>query len=321
MSGKAYNIVASQFGETFSGLIEEIQRRNDEGLPISWNRPWMVDPASKKEDALVMGMSGLPINGGSNRMYSGSNVPVLYFTQLSKGWVDPRWFTFNQIKKLGLEFKDEIDRRHTKVLHYSEFESKDRRNDKDDGVRRSVRYYRVWNGSQLEMGALSLFGDGQPGAKLSGSDDKIVKRALDLGAEIRHGGSRAFYSPGFDFVQMPEEDKFHTNDGYHSVMYHELTHWTGHTDRLNRKHPSPDESDKKATFNEEYAWEELVAELGASFLCSHTDRDCTPQHVEYLRIWKERALKDPAALLQAAKCASDAAMMLIPERDKKGGAR
>ena len=63
MANKAYTIVAEQFGEVFSNLVDEIRRRDSEGLPPSWNRVWEVTDESKKEDSLIMGMSGLPRSG------------------------------------------------------------------------------------------------------------------------------------------------------------------------------------------------------------------------------------------------------------------
>jgi antirestriction protein ArdC len=81
-------------------------------------------------------------------------------------------------------------------------------------------------------------------------------------ADIRHGGSRAYFNPAEDYIRLPVKESFKTPENYYSTALHELTHWSGHESRLNRL-------DKLARFgNESYAAEELVAELGASFLTS-----------------------------------------------------
>lgn len=318
MAVNVFGIIAKEFGDTFSSLMEKMELAESEGKPISWNRPWDVDKSMKGEDN-ELGLSGLPVNGASSRMYSGSNVPLLYFKSIAKGWTDPRWFTINQIKKIGLTFRDDVDRRHTKIIHYSQFtiDESRRTGDLDDGKRGSVRYYRVWNACQLDLSGSDLFDmdESKDSLKdeLNDSEDKVLIKAVGLGARILHGGSRAFYSPSKDTIRLPDPDKFHSDDLYHGIAYHELCHWTGHPSRLNRSHPIIEDDEMTTTFNEAYAWEELVAELGSSFLCSHTRRNCEVGHIEYLRVWKARAKQDPVSLLQAAKCASDAAMFFIRE--------
>src|SRR5690606_6170318 len=82
--------------------------------------------------------------------------------------------------------------------------------------------------------------------------------AKGSGADIRHGGNRAFFSPTQDFVQMPPAGAFTEIENYYSTLAHELTHWTGHKSRLDREFG-------KRFGNRAYAFEELVAELGAAF--------------------------------------------------------
>ena len=98
------------------------------------------------------------------------------------------------------------------------------------------------------------------------------------GADIRHGGNRAFYSGGSDHVQMPAFESFRSPEAYYATLAHEPTHWTKHKTRLDR------EFGRKKWGDEGYAKEELVAELGAAFLCA--DLALTPKvgedHAAYI---------------------------------------
>ena len=89
-----------------------------------------------------------------------------------------------------------------------------------------------------------------------------------LGADIRHGGNRACYVPSLDQIRMPPFPAFRDAVAYYATLAHEATHLTGHPSRCNR--------DLRGRFGEEaYAAEELVAELGAAFVCA--DLALTPE--------------------------------------------
>lgn len=122
------------------------------------------------------------------------------------------------------------------------------------------------------------------------------------GADIRHGGSRAYYQPNGDFVQMPAFEDFHNAESFYSVLAHELTHWTKHPLRLDR------DFGHKKWGDENYALEELTAELGSAFLCA--DLAVTPEvredHAAYIDSWLEVLKNDKRAIFTAASKASQA---------------
>ena len=97
-------------------------------------------------------------------------------------------------------------------------------------------------------------------------------------ATIQHGGNRAFYSPDRDIVQMPELNTFRDAESYYATLAHEMTHWTRHSSRLDR------DLGRKRFADAGYAMEELVAEIGAAFLCA--DLGITPEtrddHAAYI---------------------------------------
>jgi antirestriction protein ArdC len=122
-------------------------------------------------------------------------------------------------------------------------------------------------------------------------------------ADIRHGGNRAFYSGGSDHVQMPPFECFNSPESYYATLAHELTHWTKHPKRLDR------EFGRKKWGDEGYAREELVAELGAAFLCA--DLGLTPEagtdHAAYIQSWLKVLKNDKRAIFSAAAHAQKAA--------------
>jgi antirestriction protein ArdC len=122
-----------------------------------------------------------------------------------------------------------------------------------------------------------------------------------LGADLRHGGNEAFYEPELDFIQLPRFEAFREGAGYYSTLAHESTHWTGAKSRLNR--------DIKNRFGSSaYAAEELIAELGAAFLCSALKMSNEPRadHAAYISNWLELLRRDKRAIFAAASKAQQA---------------
>jgi antirestriction protein ArdC len=122
-----------------------------------------------------------------------------------------------------------------------------------------------------------------------------------LGADIRHGGDAAFYRPDGDFIQLPRFEAFREGAGYYSTLAHESTHWSGAESRLNR--------DIKNRFGSSaYAAEELIAELGAAFLCSALKLSNEPRtdHAAYIANWLELLRRDKRAIFAAASKAQQA---------------
>ena len=119
-------------------------------------------------------------------------------------------------------------------------------------------------------------------------------------AVIQHGGHRACYSPVRDVVQMPEAETFVGREAYYGTLFHELTHWTGHESRLKRITPA-----KFGT--PAYAFEELVAELGAAFVSSRFGIETVSQSAAYLQNWAKACREHPDLLARAASLAGKAA--------------
>ena len=131
--------------------------------------------------------------------------------------------------------------------------------------------------------------------------DKADKYFAALGGEVRHGGSRAFYSITDDHIQMPEFKDFHEAEGYYAVLGHEYVHWTGAKKRLDREFG-------KRFGDDAYAAEELVAEMGSAFLCAQLNLALEPRadHASYLENWIKVLKADKRAIFTASSAAQKA---------------
>jgi len=134
-------------------------------------------------------------------------------------------------------------------------------------------------------------------------------RVLDFGPEAL----RAYYQPASDEIHLPPLAAFATAAGYYSTALHELEHWSGHPTRCNR--------DLAGRFGDSsYAVEELIAELGAAYLCAHCRIDGELRHAGYIASWLKVLRGDKRAIFTAAAQAQRAADYVLrlaqpPERD------
>lgn len=112
----------------------------------------------------------------------------------------------------------------------------------------------------------------------------------------------AFYRPSKDVVNMPEMKNIKDKNQYYSTLFHELVHSTGHETRLNREGVA-----KFDGFgSEKYAFEELIAELGAAFLSAKVGIELIDNNAAYIGGWSERLKKDNTLIFKAAAAAQKA---------------
>jgi antirestriction protein ArdC len=240
--------------------------------------------------------------------YRGINQLLLMLTAMEGGYSSPYWFTFKQAIDLGGNVRK--GERSTEIVFYKKLTVEDR--DAPEGEEREkqiplLRSYRVFNAEQCEglperfaAKAAPIIADGK-------ARDEAAEAALrSSGATIREGGNRAFFAPGPDIVQMPPFAAFDTSGAFLATLAHELTHWTGHRSRLDRLKLTP-------FGTPDYAREELVAEIGAAFICArlaiageHMDN-----HAAYLASWLKVLRDDKRAIFKAAAFAQTAADLVL----------
>ena len=252
---------------------------------IPWQKPWKVQ-------------TGLPRNLVSKKPYRGVNVFLLH----AMHYESPFWLTFNQAKQLGATIRK--GERACPVVFWKQFEVEDKATGEKTKIP-LLRYYHVFNLAQVDglKDTPTLTPDmatTKPGEIVANMPNR---------PEIKHGMAKAFYSPGGDFVGMPSPERFQSEDAYFSVLFHELTHGTGHSSRLNR----PGVMDGSGFGSEDYSKEELVAELGAAFLCGHAgiaERTLT-NSAAYVQNWLEALRNDNKLIVQAAAQAQRAADYIL----------
>ena len=126
--------------------------------------------------------------------------------------------------------------------------------------------------------------------------------AATLKGGLTFGGDRAYYSPSSDSVRLPVQARFASDGEYYATAFHEFAHATA--PRMKRKVGTL--TDPKA-----YAFEELVAELAAAYLCAEVGIDGQVQHAEYLSSWSKMLASDPSAFQKAASAAQKAADLVL----------
>ncbi len=248
---------------------------------VPWQRPW--NPAV-----------GLPRNVRGTA-YRGINPLVLG----CQGYESPLWLTFRQVTLLGGRVRRA--ERGTPVLFWKWPE---RAADTDDGREQRrpaplVRFYQVWNLQQtdgVEAPACAAVTVVDPARA---SADSVVS-GMPAPPVIRHdGATRAFYRPSTDSVHLPPREAFHDADGYRATLFHELVHSTGHPTRLAR----PAVTDGALFGDHAYSEEELVAEIGAAYLCAHVGiaERTLENSAAYVASWLRVLRDDRSLLLRAAQ--------------------
>jgi antirestriction protein ArdC len=259
-----------------------------------WHRPWNAEHMAGRITR------PLRFNG---QPYKGVNVLMLWASAAEQGFAAPIWLTFNQAKELGAHVKK--GSKGSLVVYADRIRKSETGDDGEENEHEIffMKGYTVFNVEQVEglpehyyqLAAPQL----DPLARIEAADLFFANTAAD----IRHGGNRAYYACDADYVQMPPFESFEDAESYASTLGHELCHWTKHADRLNR------EFGRKKFGDEGYAREELVAEIGAAFLCC--DLGITPEpredHAAYLEHWLKVLKEDKRAIFQAAAYAQKAA--------------
>jgi antirestriction protein ArdC len=251
---------------------------------VPWQQPWDHT-------------TGLPRNLFSQRPYRGINVWLL----TAMGYASPFWATFNQVKTAGGSVRK--GERGVPVVFWKVYTKEDPETG-DEEKRFVLRHFTVFNAAQLDGVAVPAI------AVPSHRFTPIERCAQLVGAmphrpPIMHGHQRACYKPATDTLHMPTPSCFHSPEAYFATLFHELTHAVGHSSRLNRTTLT----DLCLFGDPTYAKEELVAEMGAAYLCGVCGiaNVTLANSAAYLQSWMQVLRDDPKMLVQAAGQAQKAA--------------
>lgn len=262
---------------------------------VPWRKTWNAQ-------------SNYPKNLVSGKKYQGVNVFLLACQQYDSPW----HLTFKQCQdKGGHVIKGS---KSCPVIYFQWIDKKG--SDPGDGVNGKIpllRYYSVFNIEQTE-------GITAPEPEETHNVFDPITRAeeiiskMPLLPEIKYGGNRAYYSPTLDYVQLSHQHTFDSIEEYYCCLNHELIHSTGHANRIGRKGVT----ETSYFGSHEYSKEELVAEMGAAFLCGHSgiENSTIENSAAYIAGWLKALKNDKTLLIQAGGMAQKAADYIL---NRKGG--
>lgn len=263
-------------------IVADLQRR-----VRPWTKPWSAEH--------LAGRISRPLRH-SGEPYSGINVILLWSEAVARGFAAPIWMTFRQALALGAHVRKG---EHGATVVYANRIKRTETDDNGADTEREIPFlkaYTVFNVEQID-GLPAHFHavtgpQLDPQARVARADDFFTR----LGADVRHGGNSAYYALHPDYVQIPPFESFRDPESYYATLAHECTHWTRHPTRLDR------DFGRKAWGDAGYAREELVAELGAAFLCADLGvaLEPRPDHAAYIDSWLQVLNGDRRFIFTAA---------------------
>lgn len=293
----------AELADAFAHVLEE--------RGLEWRKEWTGSGG------------GAPHNGITKACYRGTNAFWLSLVSMLKGYSDPRWVTMVQIMDNGgkyhpkqkwhlkagskatyVEYWYPYDTKNKKALTWEQYKDELANGRKDTEFTLSTKYTAVFNASEVEgMPEIQM-----PETPDISQDELIGRLCAGMGVQIfLDGGDRAYYSPSQDNIHLPTPESFTSEYAFNATALHELSHSTGHPDRLNR--------DMAGFFGSaEYAYEELVAEMCSCFMGVNLSTEATPDHINnhkaYVQSWIQAIRDKPETLVKAIKDAQAAASFM-----------
>ena len=280
--------------DIYSRITGQIIASLEQGVR-PWVKPWNAEHAA--------GRITRPLRH-NGQPYSGINVLSLWTSALAQNFSAPIWMTFRQAVELDAHVRK--GEKGSLVVYANSITRTDTDEKTGDEVERAIPFlkgYTVFNVEQIDGLPTHFYATAEPQLDPVARIATVEKFFAATEATVSHGGNRAYYSHTVDAVQMPPFEAFRDAQSYYATLAHELTHWTGHSSRL------PRDFGGKRFGSQGYAMEELVAELGAAFLCADLELGLEPRedHASYIANWLEVLASDNRAVFTAAAHAQRAA--------------
>jgi len=265
------------YQDVTNSIIEQLEKG-----AIPWVKPWRADSSADK-------------NLLTQKPYQGINRLILGLSGMVNGYGVPVWASYKQWESIGGNVRK--GEKGTRIVFFSKVDKEN----KQTGDKESysvLKAYWVFNASQIDgIDIVPAATVDKPFTAIEQAETRIVK----TGAALSHGGDAAFYAPSVDRIQLPNKGTFDSEANYYATAFHELVHWTGAKHRLDRN------LDKGRFGNPAYAFEELVAEMGAAFLCQDYGIQGELRHAGYIQSWLKALRDDSKAVFKAAALAQKAA--------------
>ena len=261
-------------------LYQEVTDRiifDMESGSLPWEKSW---DGSKRVSLTI------PRNATTNRPYRGINILMLWGLH-----ADPRYCTYKQARDAGGSVKK--GEHGYSIVFYTPLNIKDKQTGEEKKIP-LLKNYTVFHISQTEGCSFPTPNTDDP---IIPEDTAELIEALKI--NLTNGGDQPCYIPSLDQLRMPYSQDFKCTDNYRATLYHEIGHWTGHKTRLDRNM-------RNSFGSQQYAREELVAELCGAFMCAEFNIPYQTQHASYLASWLSVLKEDKRAILQAASAAQKA---------------
>jgi antirestriction protein ArdC len=283
--------------DVYSRITEKIIADLEVGVR-PWEKPWNTEHAA--------GRINKPLRH-NGEPYTGINVLMLWSAACDQGFAAPIWMTYRQATEYGGQVRK--GERGELVVYANKLIREDEDPETGEEKKRSISFmkgYTVFNVEQIDSLPEKYYELAEPVLDPVSRISEAEMFFASTGATINYGGNRAFYAIGPDRIQMPPFECFRDAEAFYSVLCHEATHWTRHSTRLDRSFG------RKRFGDEGYAQEELVAELGACFLCADLGIALEPRddHSSYIENWLKVVKNDSRAIFTAAAHAQRAAEYL-----------
>lgn len=272
-------------------ITDLIIRKIEEGVP-PWSRPWRSN-----------GAGGRPLRH-CGTPYQGINVLYLWALGDALGYRSRYWMTYRQAESLGGHVRK--GESGAISVYYSSFKKTEEHPETGKEVERSIRFLRhyiVFNADQVDGLPPYFYPSPEPELPLAPSERQAAIDAFfaSIPADVRHGCNQAYFTPTFDYIQLPSRTSFRSMDLYASTRCHETVHWSGHASRLARTFG-------KRFGDKAYCFEELVAEIGAGLCCADLGLPniLHDSHASYVGHWLGILRGDKTAIIHAAAKAEQA---------------
>lgn len=263
----------------YQSVTDRIIEQLEKGA-IPWVKPWKADSTADK-------------NVTTQKPYQGINRLLLGISSMASGFDVPVWASFKQWQAIGANVRK--GEKGTQIVFFSPIKKENKQTGETETYN-CLKTYWVFNAAQVD--GVSFTAPSADNAPFNAIDhaEALIQAT---GASISHGGDAAFYSPSYDRIQLPNKGSFDNEGSYYATAFHELTHWTGHESRCNRVL-------KNRFGDSKYAFEELVAEMGAAFLCAENRIPGELRHAGYIENWLQCLKDDARAVFKAAALAQKA---------------
>ncbi|EAS1759902.1 DUF1738 domain-containing protein [Salmonella enterica] len=295
--------------DLYQSVTDKIISALESGVP-PWKRPWQSVNRNASDY--------IPRNGITHRAYNGVNILLLWLAASENGWQSQRWLTFRQANEAGGNVRK--GEKASLAIFFKPYPVVRKNsagapvlNERGEPIvdeRAIIKHMPLFNIEQCEN--LPETGDGTVPVTVTSSFvemPEMMDIVNALGVQLHHRPqNRAFYRPSSDSITLPMPDQFVSENGYRATLLHELTHATGHRQRLAREGIVR----KSGRFGDPtYAFEELVAEIGSAFLSAKFNIHEEIQHASYLNSWLKVLKEDKHAIFRACRQAREASDFLL----------